>query len=128
MIFYKNTKAMDYTLDGDTNFFDIDDGVLQGDTLAPCLFIICQNYVLKMSIDLIKNGFTLLKARSWRYPVETMTEADYVNDIAFLANTPAQAESLLYSQESKLQETLDNSWKQIKQSSCVLNEREPFPH
>ena len=33
-------------------------GVLQGDTLAPYLFIICLDYVLKMSIDLLKeNGF-----------------------------------------------------------------------
>ena len=30
-------------------------GVLPGDTLAPYLFIICQDYVLRTSIDTIKN-------------------------------------------------------------------------
>ena len=43
-----------------TDFFDMVAGVLQGDTLAPFLFIICLDYVLRTSIDLIKeNGFKL---------------------------------------------------------------------
>ena len=40
--------------DGDTEYFDIVPGVLQGDTLAPYLFIICLDYVLRTSIDKIK--------------------------------------------------------------------------
>ena len=57
---YKNMKAMIHSLDSDTNFFDR--GVLQGDKLAPYLFIVCLDYVLQMSKDLIKeNGFTLKK-------------------------------------------------------------------
>ena len=59
---YKNPKVKVYSLDGDSDFFDIVAGVLQGDTLAPYLFRICL-------------------------------------DIALLANTSAQAESLLYSLE-----------------------------
>ena len=44
---------------GDAKFFDFFAGVLQGDTLALHTFIICFNYVLRTSIDLIKeNGFT----------------------------------------------------------------------
>ena len=40
-------------------------GVLQGDTLALYLFIIYLDYVLRTSIDLMKeNGFTLAKANS----------------------------------------------------------------
>ena len=46
-----------------------------------------------------ENGFKLAKERSIRYLVQTITDADYANDIAFLANTPNQAESLLYSLE-----------------------------
>ena len=34
MILYKNTKVKVSSLDGDTDFFDIVTGVLQGDTLA----------------------------------------------------------------------------------------------
>ena len=39
------------------------------------------------------------RARSRSYPAETITEADYADVLAFLANTPAQAESLLHSLE-----------------------------
>ena len=43
-----------------------------------------------------ENGLTLEKARSRRYPEQTITDTDYADDIAFLANTTAQAESLLH--------------------------------
>ena len=53
-----------------------------------------------MSIDLIKeNGFTLKETRSRRYPIETMTDAHYADDLALLANTPDQAELQLHSLE-----------------------------
>ena len=86
--------------DGDTEYFNIVAGVLRGDTLAPYHFIICLNYVLRTSIDKIReNGFELTKKRSRRYPAKTITDADYVDDIAILANTPNQAETLLHSLE-----------------------------
>ena len=57
---YKNTKIKVCLLDGDKDFFDIVAGVLQGDELAPYLFIIYQDYVLQTLIDLMKeNDFTL---------------------------------------------------------------------
>ena len=78
-------------------YFDIVAGVLQGDTLAPYLFIICLDYMLRTSIDKIKeNSFELIKKRSKKYPAKTITNVDY---IANLANTPAQAETLLHSLE-----------------------------
>ena len=40
IILYKNTRSMVRSPDGDTSFFEITTGVLQGDTLAPFLFII----------------------------------------------------------------------------------------
>ena len=56
--------------------------------------------MLRMSIDLMKeNGFTLKKTRSRRYLAQTITDADYSNDIALLANTSNQAKSLLHSLE-----------------------------
>ena len=62
MMLYKNTKVKVRSPEGDTNNFDIVAGVLQGDTLAPYLFIICLDYVLSVSIDKMKeNGFTLAK-------------------------------------------------------------------
>ena len=74
--------------------------VLQGDTLAPYLFIICLDYVLRTSIDIMKdNDFKLAKERSKRYFTQTITDANYADDIALLANKPAQAETLLPSLE-----------------------------
>ena len=99
-ILYRNTKVKVRSPDGDTEYFDIVAGVLQGDTLAPYLFIICLDYVLRTSIDNIReNGFVLTKKRSRRYPAKTITDADYADDIALLANTPKQAETLLHSLE-----------------------------
>ena len=97
MILYKNTKVEVRSPDGDTDYFDILAGVLQKDTLAPYLFIICLDYVLRTSIDLMKeNGFTLSKARSRRYPALTITDVDYADDTALLANIPAQAEYIVW--------------------------------
>ena len=96
-ILYRNTKVKVRSPDGDTEYFDIVAGVLQGDTLAPYLFIICLDYVLRTSIDKIReNSFELTKKRSRRYPATTITDAD---EIAILGNTPDQAETLLHSLE-----------------------------
>ena len=52
----------------ETYYFDIVAGVLQVDTLDPYMFIICLGYVLRISIDLMKeNSFTLAKERSRRH-------------------------------------------------------------
>ena len=62
MIAYKNTKSIVRTDDGDTDFIKISGGVLHGDTLAPFLFIICFDYVLKKALDRNNNlGFTLIE-------------------------------------------------------------------
>ena len=93
-ILYRNTKVKIRSPDGDTEYFDIVAGVLQGDTLAPYFFIICLDYVLRTSIDKIReNGFELTKKRSRRYPTKTITDADCADDIVILANTPNQAET-----------------------------------
>ena len=83
MVLYKNTKVKVHSLDGDIDFFDIVAGVLQGDIFALYLFIIYLDYMLRTSINLMKeNGFTLAKAiRSGRYPARTITDTDYADDV-----------------------------------------------
>ena len=99
-ILYRKTKVKVRSPDGDTEYFDIVAGVLQGDMLAPYLFIICLGYVLRTSIDKIKeNGLELTKKRSRRYPAKTIIDADYADGVVILANTPNQAETLLHSLE-----------------------------
>ena len=99
-ILYRNTKVKVRSPDGDTEYFDMVAGVLQGHTLAPYLFIICLDYMLRTSIDKIrKNGFKLTKKRNRRHPAKTITDANCANDIALQANTPNQAKTLLHSLE-----------------------------
>ena len=57
-------------------------------------------YVIRTSIDKIReNGFELIKKRSRRYPAKTITDTDYADDIALLANTPNKAETLQHCSE-----------------------------
>ena len=52
---------------------------LQRDTLAPFLFLVCQDYTLWISIDLKKK-----KVRSRLYPAETIIDVDYADNLALL--------------------------------------------
>ena len=100
-ILYRNTKVKVCSPNRDTEYFDIVAGVLQWDTLALYLFIICLDYMLRTSIDKFKeNGFELIKKTSRRYPTKTITDADYADDIAILANAPVQAEILFIRRSS----------------------------
>ena len=105
MILYQDTCSMVRSPDGDTDFFDISAGVLQGDTLAPYIFIICLDYVLRKALD--KNnelGFTLAKRKSKRYPAMKKTNADYADDLAVLADVLKDATFLLHSIERTAKE------------------------
>ena len=99
IMLYKNTKVKVRSPDGDTEYFDIVAGLLRGDSDL-YLFTICLDYLLRTSIDKIKdNSFKLAKERSRRYPTQTITDADYTDNIALLTNTPAHAETQLHSLE-----------------------------
>ena len=77
MMLYRNRKVKVHSPDGDTYYFDIIVGVLQGDTLAPYLFIVYLDYLLRKSIDKMKeNSFELTKERNRKYPAQTMTDAN----------------------------------------------------
>ena len=74
-ILYRSTKVKVRSPDGDTEYFDIVAGVLQGDTLSPYILIVCLDYLLRTSIDKIKeNGFELTKKRNRRYPAKNKTK------------------------------------------------------
>ena len=71
MMLYRKMKVKVHSPDGEKNFFDIVAGVLEGDTFAPYSFIICLDYVLQMSMDLIKRKWLYAKKGrkqtiSWR--------------------------------------------------------------
>ena len=70
MLLYRNPKVKFRSPDGDTDYFDIVAGVLQGETLDPYFFIICLDNVLRTSADKMKdNVIKLIKEKSRIYPV-----------------------------------------------------------
>ena len=104
MMLYKDTDIV-RSPDGDTSLFDIVAGVLQGDTLAPFLFIITVDYVLRISADKIKDlGFTLAKSKSRRYPAKKITDIDYADDLAITSHNIQNATKLLHCIEQAVQE------------------------
>ena len=98
IMLYKNTKIKVRSPNGNTDFFDTVTDVLPGNTLAPYLFMIRLDYVLRTSMDLKKeNSFTLKTIRSRIYSVPTITTVDYADVKALLANKAAHAESMMRS-------------------------------
>ena len=97
---YINTNAKVLTPDGETEQFDILAGVLQGDTLAPFLFILVLDYVLRISLDSNNNLGLLLSSRQGsRRPAQHLTDLDFADDLALIAESIKNAETLLQSLE-----------------------------
>ena len=94
-VMYENTSALVMTPEGNTDIFKIDSGVLQGDPLAPFIFIICLDYALRISI-LSSDGLTLKRKRSRRVPAEVLAELAFADDIALMEDTIDKAETLLH--------------------------------
>jgi hypothetical protein len=94
---YTNTRAKVITPDGETEEFDIFAGVLQGDTLAPFLFIIVLDYAMRQATGGMETnlGFTITPKRSRRTPAVTLTDLDFADDICLLCNQIHQAQELL---------------------------------
>ena len=94
---YKDTYARVLSPDGETAWFKILAGVLQGDTLAPFLFIIVLDYALRKAINgrEAELGFTLTPRRSRRHQAVVQTDLDFADDIALLSGDISQAQELL---------------------------------
>ena len=75
-LMYLNSNSRVRTPDGLTEAFLTLIGVLQGDTLAPLLFIIVLDYILRQSMK-EENGLTLAPRRSRRVPGVTVTDLDF---------------------------------------------------
>ena len=101
-VMYLNTSALVMTPEGNTDIFSIDTGVLQGDPLAPFLFIICLDYALRNAIT-PSDGLTLKRRQSRRHPEEVLSELAYADDIALLDNTLKEVEDLLHRVEEAAQ-------------------------
>jgi len=98
---YEKTMARVTSPDGDTLLFRILAGIMQGDTLAPYLFIIVLDYALCQALEGKEDlGFTLVPRRSRRHPAKTISDLDYADDLATITNTIQDAQQLLYQLET----------------------------
>ena len=94
---YKDTFAKVLTPDGETDWFRLLAGVLQGDTLAPFLFIIVLDYTLCKAIEGRETelGFTIKPRQSRRHPAQCQTDLDFADDISLLSDSISKAQKLL---------------------------------
>ena len=99
-VMYTGTSSTVLSADGETPSFPILAGILQGDTLAPFLFIIVVDYVLRISVDSIsEKGYMLHPRRSSRHPAAYLTDTDFADDIALVSQSLEYAQDLLQSLE-----------------------------
>ena len=89
---YEGTRAKVVTPDGISEEFEILAGMQQRDTLAPFLFIIALDYVLRKAIKL---GFTITPRKSSRSPAVALADLDYADDICLVSDRVEQAQELL---------------------------------
>ena len=94
-ILYKDTRAKVVSPDGETEYFNIVAGVLQGDTLAPYLFIIVLDYIMRHVMSKNNNGFTVEERKSRRIPEVKVTDLDFADDIALISNLIDESQRLL---------------------------------
>ena len=69
--------------------------------MAPFLFVITLDYVLRTSLDKHTDlGFTLSERLSSRHPAKKLTDIDYADDLVITANTISNATTLLHQLEN----------------------------
>ena len=95
-IMYENNSVL--TQEGETEYFKIKTGVLQGDPLAPFLFIIVLDYALRKAIDK-SDGLTLSRRRSRRHPSVHLADLDFADDIVLIDESIREAERVLHKVE-----------------------------
>ena len=76
---------------------------MQGDTLAPFLFVIVLDFSLRKAINDKENelGLTLRERRSSRTPAISICDLEFADDIVLLSNEIEQARKLLHQVETE---------------------------
>ena len=98
---YTDTLAKVMTPEGLTEAFRILAGVLQGDTLAPYLFIIVVDYIMRTAMGNLEEpvGFTIRPRQSRRHPAEKLADVEFADDVALITDTIKEAQAFLLSLE-----------------------------
>ena len=94
-VLYKNSKSA-VMVDGDLfDPFDVTTGVLQGDVLAPFLFVVLVDYLLKKATSQLDSGVVIHPRRSRRHPAKSLNDLDFADDIALLESSISRAQAQL---------------------------------
>ena len=92
---YNNSKSA-VMVDGNiSDPFEVSTGVLQGDVLAPFLFIILVDFLLMKATSDLDSGVVTHPRRSRRYPAKVLNGLDFADDIALLESTIPRAQAQL---------------------------------
>ena len=75
--------------------FDVTTGVLQGDVLAPFLFVVLVDYLLKKATLQLDSGVVTRPRRSRRHPAKPLNDLDFADDIALLEFSIFRAQAQL---------------------------------
>ena len=94
---YNNTQAKVLTPDGETELFQVKSGVLQGNTLAPYLFVPVLDYTLQKAMQGREEelGFCLKKWQIMHIGPVVLTDLNFADDIALFSEEIWQAQELL---------------------------------
>ena len=92
---YIGSSASVRTSDGCTDSFELKTGVLQGDTLAPYLFIIALDYILQTALTDPNIGICIKERKSSRSPARYLIDLTYADDIGLCSKSLAEAQSSL---------------------------------
>lgn len=117
---YENPTNFVRSHDGPTKEFPTTAGILQGDTLAPFLFVIVVDYALRQSVDTIRDKGLMVGRRSGRQSGKYITDLDYADDVALITEHITSAQTLLISFEeaaAKIGLT--------KKAECMLMNEDP---
>ena len=97
-LLYTGTKTKVLLPDGETEFFEVLAGVLQGDTLAPYIFAIMIDYAMRPATgnDDLELEFKLDRKRSRRHNPDVITNLDFADDIALVTEELEQAQDFLH--------------------------------
>lgn len=86
---YKDSKAVVFVNGKESEPFNITTGVLQGDVLAPFLFIIVIDHIMRCCE--CQHGWIYRPRRSSRHPDLRINDLDFADDIVLLANSIREA-------------------------------------
>ena len=95
MCFTKTQKNAVMVDGGLSDPSDVTTGVLQGDFLAPVLFVVLVDYLLKKATSQLDSGGVTHPRRSRQHPAKSLNDLHFADDIALLESSISRAQAQL---------------------------------